>query len=190
LAIASQGPRGWKTGGQARRGGAPWGPVERSWAGKAWGCHCPCPPVRAAQSMAFPWDRAQSTGVSMLEARDAGWTGARESASSLASRHRRGRTKCPNKPVLPILTNNPNQPNFQRQETHTAVQMPAQMTRLLHSQTAALLTSQAHSRASRKLPAWLGTCMHIHLNAQPPACLRRILRFCLFAPCPFATPAT
>ena len=56
-------PRRWETGGQARRAGAPWGPVARSWAGRGIGAPSPlCLPVRAAQSMAFPWDRVQSTG--------------------------------------------------------------------------------------------------------------------------------
>ena len=61
-AVSSQGPRGWKAGGQARRAGAPWGPVERVWAGGE-GAERPRPtPVRGAQSTRFPWERAQSTG--------------------------------------------------------------------------------------------------------------------------------
>lgn len=61
-AVSSQGPRGWKAGGQARRAGAPWGPVERVWAGGE-GAERPRPtPVRAAQSTRVPWERAQSTG--------------------------------------------------------------------------------------------------------------------------------
>ena len=32
-AVSSRGPRWWKAGGQARRAGAPCGPVERVWAG-------------------------------------------------------------------------------------------------------------------------------------------------------------
>ena len=62
-AVSSQGPRGWKARGQARRAGAPWGPVERLWAGGE-GAARPRPtPVRAAQSTAFPWERGQSMGV-------------------------------------------------------------------------------------------------------------------------------
>ena len=61
-AVSSRRPRGWKAGGQARRAGAPWGPVERVWAGGE-GAERPRPtPVRAAQSTRFPWERAQSTG--------------------------------------------------------------------------------------------------------------------------------
>ena len=61
-AVSSQGPRRWKAGGQARRAGAPWGPVERVWAGGE-GAERPRPtPVRAAQSTRVPWARAQSTG--------------------------------------------------------------------------------------------------------------------------------
>ena len=62
-AVSSQRPRLWDACGQARRAGAPWGPVERLWAGGE-GAARPRPtPVRAAQSTAFPWDRAQSMGV-------------------------------------------------------------------------------------------------------------------------------
>ena len=57
-AVSSQRPRVWEAGGQARRAGAPWGPVGRLWAG--W--QVPCQPVRAAQPVAFPRERAQSTG--------------------------------------------------------------------------------------------------------------------------------
>jgi hypothetical protein len=61
-AVSSRGPRWWKAGGQARRAGAPCGPVERVWAGGE-GAERPRPtPVRAAQSTRFPWERAQSTG--------------------------------------------------------------------------------------------------------------------------------
>ena len=60
-AVSSRGPRWWKAGGQARRAGAPCGPVERVWAGGE-GAERPRPtPVREAQSTRFPWERAQST---------------------------------------------------------------------------------------------------------------------------------
>ena len=61
-AVSSQRPRLWDACGQARRAGAPWGPVERVWAGGE-GAERPRPtPVREAQSTRFPWERAQSTG--------------------------------------------------------------------------------------------------------------------------------
>ena len=42
---------------------SPWGPVARSWAGRGMGAPSPlCLPVRAAQSMTFPWARVQTTG--------------------------------------------------------------------------------------------------------------------------------
>ncbi len=58
VAVSRRSPRGWKGCGQARRAGAPWGPVGSPWAGM----QGPCMPVRAAQSMGFPRARAQSTG--------------------------------------------------------------------------------------------------------------------------------
>ena len=62
-AVSSQRPRLWDACGQARRAGAPWGPVERLWAGGE-GATRPRPtPVRAAQSTGVPWERAQSMGV-------------------------------------------------------------------------------------------------------------------------------
>ena len=61
-AVSSQGPRALEACGQARRAGAPWGPVEGLWAGGE-GAARPRPtPVRAAQSTGLPWERGQSTG--------------------------------------------------------------------------------------------------------------------------------
>lgn len=58
VAVSRRSPRVWKGCGQARRAGAPWGPVGSPWAGMQGSCM----PVRAAQSMGFPRARAQSTG--------------------------------------------------------------------------------------------------------------------------------
>ena len=61
-AVSSQGPRVLEACGQARRAGAPWGPVEGLWAGGE-GATSPRPtPVRAAQSTGLPWERVQSMG--------------------------------------------------------------------------------------------------------------------------------
>jgi hypothetical protein len=67
-ALSRRGQRGWEACGQARRAGAPWGPVERVWAGKAGSVSSRLAPVRAAQSTRFPWERAQSTGFPLCVA--------------------------------------------------------------------------------------------------------------------------
>jgi hypothetical protein len=61
-AVSSQGPRALEACGQARRAGAPWGPVEGLWAGGEGATSPRATPVRAAQSTGLPWERAQSTG--------------------------------------------------------------------------------------------------------------------------------
>lgn len=72
-AVSSQGPRVLKTCGQARRAGAPWGPVGRTWAGEAGGVSPRQEPVRAAQPTGFPRARGQSTGFQCPSTAPGGW---------------------------------------------------------------------------------------------------------------------